>query len=134
MEQNLNELKEIMLANPNLDRRIKSDAWSVSYNRRADMVLMGESFPKGSFYVPVEDGVLVRIGKNKKIYGFAIENAKSFIKRNPRGVGLALSFIVYPIRSMLFTLPVLFITYQAARMRSILSVSDFFAARTTYAV
>lgn len=133
MEQNLNELKEIMNANPDLDNRVINGGWTVSYNRRADMVVMGERFPKGTYYIPVDDGVMVRIDSDKKIYGFAVENAKSFIKRNPRGVGLALSFVVYPLRSILFTLPILYITYQAARMKSILSVSDYFVARTAFA-
>ena len=137
MEQEIKQkLKEILSRNEDLRERLERDPWAISYNKRADMVLMGTAFPVGSFYYPVGGtGVMLRIDKNDKLYGFAIENAKSFIKQNPE-MGIALSFIIYPIRSFFVKLPLYFIAYHALKgfntMKSILSVGDYVAGKASF--
>jgi hypothetical protein len=137
MDKELEKLKEIVEANKDLKERISSDRWSISYNKDADMIIMGGVFPKGSFYHPVDDsGVLMRIDKNNRILGFAIEDTKYFIKQNPE-MAFALNFVVHPYRTKYITIPALFIAYQTKRslnnMKSILSVSDYVAGKAVFA-
>lgn len=98
------ELKEILLANKNLEQRFKAENWQASYNKRTDMIIMGSEFPAETFYFPIEDtGLMLRIDSGGKIYGFAIENAKYFIKKNPE-IGISLSFLVHPFTSQIVSL------------------------------
>ena len=131
--KNKTELKEILAANESLREGVKH--WSVSYNKTADMVVAGKDFPVGSFYFPVDDGVMLRIDKDKKIYGFAIENAKYFIKEHPEFTFL-FDKPMRPVRYYLFTLPMFFVFFQIAsgifKMRSLLSFSDYIAAKAAY--
>jgi len=138
MEQNTKQqLEKIVAANGDLRERIQKESWTISYNRSADMISMGGNFPKSTFYFSLKDSrVMVRIDKNYRIYGFAIENAKAFIKENPQE-GVLLSFIVYPIRSFAIKLPLYFLAYQTTKgvetMKSIFSISDYVAGRAAYA-
>ena len=133
MEQDTKQkLKEILLVNENLRERLENDPWSISYNKKADMVLMGTKFPIGSFYYPVGGtGVMLRIDENNKLYGFAIENAKSFIKENPE-MAIVLSFIVYPVRSFF----ILFLIYHTIKgvnnIKRILSMGDYVAGKASF--
>ncbi|MBM3261403.1 hypothetical protein FJY93_03205 [Candidatus Kaiserbacteria bacterium] len=136
MEQiaiNKEELKAILSANDNLPSEIRG--WAVSYNKTADMFIAGRDFPLGSFYFSVDEGVMLRVDENKKIYGFAIENAKSFVKNNPQ-FALPFSIVMHPIRFYIFTLPTLFVFYHVAigivKMRSILSISDYIAGKAAF--
>src|SRR3990167_2409544 len=54
----------------------RGEDWNIYYNKKADMITMGANFPAGTFYYCVDDGAMIRIDENNKIYGFAIENAK----------------------------------------------------------
>mgnify|MGYP001567441710 FL=1 len=136
MEQDTKQkLKEILLVNENLRERLENDPWSISYNKKADMVLMGTKFPIGSFYYPVGGtGVMLRIDENNKLYGFAIENTKSFIKENPE-MAIVLSLIVYPVRSF-FILCLYFFTYHAIKrfdnIKRILSIGDYVAGKASF--
>ena len=98
MEKNIKQLKSILEKNPDI---VRGDAplvrWSIKYLKDSDMIILGEKFPSGTFYLHIKDGVMVRIDKKEKIYGFAIENAKSFIKKNPE-VGFVFYPNVYPLR------------------------------------
>lgn len=85
--------------NRDLRERIAAEKWNISYDKRTDMVFMGATFLKGTFYVPINDtGFLVRVDKDYKIHGFAIENAKHFIKENPDM--RALNLIVRPFTTI----------------------------------
>lgn len=136
MEQilkNKEELKAILNANDTLPEDIRG--WSVSYNKKADMFIAGKDFPIGSFYFPVDEGVMLRIDKDRKIYGFAIENTKFFMRENPQ-LALPLSILVYPYRFWLYTLPTLFISHHIAKglnkMRSITTISDYIAGKAAF--
>jgi len=123
------KLKEIFDANGDLRQNLEKNPnmWSFSYNRKADMLVVGEEFPIGSFFYQVKDGIMLRIDDSNKIYGFAIENTKDFISNN-KEIGFLLSFIVYPVRSLLFKLPYYFIMYHTIKglnkMFTILPVTD----------
>ena len=137
IENEIKDLQDILSLNPDLNDRSRSEEWTLSYNRDADMVIMGGAFPEGSYYYPVFDtGALLRIDKDKKVYGFAIESAKHFIKCNPE-LALPLSLIVYPARTRYVTIPFLKFAYQTKRglnsVRSITSVSDFIAGKAAFA-
>ena len=85
MESNMKKkLKEIFDANGDLRQNLEKNPnmWSFSYNRKADMLVVGEEFPIGSFFYQVKDGIMLRIDDSNKIYGFAIENTKDFISNN----------------------------------------------------
>ena len=134
------EMREIISANPNLRDRLEKDPyiWSFHYNKKADMLVVGEKFPVGSFYhyIPNNSGVMLRVDKNKKIYGFAIENTKFFMKKNPE-VGFYLSLIVYPKRTqILFTILSIFLhTVRGLnKIRAILPVTDYVTRRLAHAV
>jgi len=43
---------------------------------------------------------MIRVDDNNKIYGFSIENASIFAKKNPE-IGYALNFIIHPYRAIL---------------------------------
>ena len=136
MEQivkNKEELKEILAMNDALPEDITQ--WSVSYNRKVDMVVAGKDFPVGSYYFPVAEGVMLRVDKDKKIYGFAIENASFFVKNHAQ-FALPLSIVMHPVRFYLFTLPVMFIFYKVQtgmlRIRGMLTISDYIAGRAAF--
>ncbi len=125
------EVKKIFSQNPDLKERMKH--WSTAYNKGADMIASGEKYPVGSFYTSIGEGIMLRIDKNGRIYGFAIENVKDFIKQNPNPLGLSLSIYVYPVRSFLVTLPMLFFAYQTPKIikqANAMFVSDYIVART----
>lgn len=142
MDKNINkqseELKAILECNQDLKERVSSEDWSISYNKKADMISMGTSFPEGTFYFPIEEtGALLRIDKNNKIYGFAIENAKQFAKENPE-LQFPLYFIMYPKRSLFIKLPLAFIAYHTVKgidnmTSNILAVSDYIAGKASFA-
>ncbi|MDB5239285.1 MAG: hypothetical protein JWO00_620 [Candidatus Parcubacteria bacterium] len=94
------DLKRIIAKNdPNLHERAREEGWKIRYNKRSDMLLIGNKFPKGSFYTYVLDtGFMLRIDKNETIHGYAIENAKYFIRQNAE-IGFVLYPFVYPIRA-----------------------------------
>lgn len=94
------ELKTIVEKNNSrIRQRIADHAWNTRYRKDSDMLIMGEDFPKGSFYTYVDkSGVMLRIDNDGIIYGYAIENTKHFIKKNPE-VGFIFYPIVYPIRA-----------------------------------
>ena len=128
------KIKTIIEANPDL-RELSQD-WSMSYNKRADMVFMGANFPENTFYVPVDENMMIRVDKDNKIHGFAIENAKSFIKKHPEFIPL--HFVIYPYRSLFLVLPYYFVLYQTIRginrMKHAFSVSEnYIAGRVFYA-
>lgn len=136
MEQNLKQLKDIIAANQDLKGRVEAERWSISYNKEADMVLMGTKFPRNTFYYPVGDsGVLLRVDSKNRLYGYAIENAKIRIKENPE-ISLALSFVIHPYRTRFIIFPILFLVHQTARsingMKSIFSVSDYVAGKAAF--
>ena len=139
MEQKLKQkLENIASANKDLKQRMQSEHWGVSYNRKADMLSIGTTFPENSHYVSVGDGVMLRIDQDNRVYGFSIENTKLFIKENPE-IGFALSLIVYPVRSYL-KLPVYFLAYHSLRgfnamknMRAMSSLSDHIAGKALFA-
>jgi hypothetical protein len=91
------ELKRILKKNEGTQQK----SLPVKYNRKADMIIIGGSFPEGSLYVSVEDtGMLIRINRDEMIIGYAIENAKCFIQKNPNLLmSIELVPLVYPIRA-----------------------------------
>lgn len=136
MEKTMKEkMDEILKANTDLRERLDKDPsqWSISYNKKADMVIIGEQFPAGTFYFPVHDtGVMVRIDNNNKIYGFAIENAKYFMRKNPE-MALPLSVVVNPIKFKLVTIPMFFVTYHTLNgVQSIITLTDFVTRKLSY--
>ncbi len=93
------KLMEILSCNTNLEQRIKADNWVVNYRKEPDMLIIGAGFPDGTFYFNFDDsGLMIRIDKNNKIYGFAIENAKFFLERNS-SIKPAFYPYVHPIKS-----------------------------------
>ncbi len=94
-------IEEILNKNPDIRERM--DSWSISYDKRADFLIFGESFTADSAYVLLSetDGIMVRVNSSNKILGFAIENTKMFIKNNP-GESLALRYFVYPVRTKMY--------------------------------
>lgn len=138
MDQSVKEqLEKMVSVNGDLQERMQAERWTISYDRRADMIRMGGKFPKGTFYLPLGGTrVMVRIDKNHKIYGYAIENAKAFIKENPEE-GFLLSFVVYPIRSFLFKLPYRILMYHTIRgirggMEGMISISNYVAGKAAF--
>ena len=142
-EEQKNKLKEILSSNEDLQRRMESEKWTLLYNKRSDTVLMGAGFPDGSFYYPVvfkneDTGVALRIDKNNKIYGLAIENAKYFIRRHKsESIAVALSFLIYPKTSYLIKLPSYFVAYHTLRgihnIKAIFNTtSDYVAGKAAY--
>lgn len=138
IKQHKESLKEILDANTDLRKKLEGNTlnWSISYDRRSDMVRMGGLYPKGTFYYPVLDtGVLIRVDKNNKIHGFAIENAKYYIKKHPE-IAVVLSFVVYPYRSF-FLMPIFRVMYHTEKtldsVKSILTISDFVHNKALFA-
>ena len=128
------KLKEVMSLNENLRERVESENWMISYNKKADMLLMGGVFPEGSFYLPIEDGVMLRVDENNKVWGFAIENTKHFIRNNPE-VGFILSFIVYPVRTRIAAHLSFLIGKigEMAKEKQIEAVAGYVTSRVTFA-
>lgn len=107
--------------------------WTPVYNKKADMFEAGTSFPEGSFYFPIDDtGVMLRIDNNNKIYGFAIENVKVFMRENPE-FAFVLSSFVSPLKFRLNYIVMLF-TYRTklAKHAVIKNFADYFAGRALY--
>ncbi|TRZ53454.1 hypothetical protein D4R99_00815 [bacterium] len=134
-KEQLKKIKDIMLVNEDLRERSSEESWSVQYNKKADILTIGTTFPVGSFYYNLSDtGVMLRIDSNNKIYGFAVENTKYFMKRNPE-VGISLYPIVYPIRSRvlfpIFSL-VFSVKYGLSKIQSIGTLTDFVAGRASF--
>jgi|SRR3989344_383198 len=127
------ELQNIIASNADLKERITADRWTVSYNKRADFLLMGGEFPKGSFYYPVDDsGLMLRVDKDNKVYGFAIENAKRFATEFPE-LKFALQLATHPLRTKYLIIPVMSLVYNmAVGMDSIMSVSNYVAGKAAY--
>ncbi len=98
IEQKNKALQQILSVNSDLQKRSVEEGWKVLYDKRTDMVTIGKEFPAGTFYYPVEDGFMLRVDKDNKIYGFAIENAKLFVEKHKEF--LPLSFVIYPYRSL----------------------------------
>ncbi len=140
MEQKINQtLERISASNKDLKQRMNQENWSVSYNKKTDMLSIGGVFSDNSSYVPLGDGTLIRIDANHRICGFSVENTKLFMAENP-DLGFALSFYVYPVRSYL-QLPFYFLLYHTtkgfsdafSKMRVMTSLSDHVAGRTMFA-
>lgn len=117
---------------------MQDEHWTISYNKKSDMLSIGGVFPIESRYIALDDGVLLRVDKDYKVYGFSIENTKLFIKENPE-IGFALSFVVYPIRSY-FKLPFYFLMHQTLKgfyamrnIRAMSSISDHIAGKAIFA-
>ena len=131
------ELKEILSANENLVERMKDEQWNIFYNKRADMVTMGHEFPVGTFYYPIEDGVMLRIDKGNIVYGIAIENASFFIKKHP-DIGFGLSLIMYPSKRFILFVILVFL-YHTINVLKVLRnmlperMSDYIAGRASWA-
>lgn len=126
------KLKSILDSNHDLHQRMYDEEWSVKYRKSSDMLVMGAAFPEGSFYHYVNGtGVMVRVDENQKIYGFAIENIKSFIKENPE-VGFMFYPIVYPYR-FLFRILIYRIWRNIDELKKISAVSDYIAGRASLA-
>lgn len=127
------KMKQILNANP--DFKVRAKNWVVSYNKRADMLTIGGSYTDGSYYVSLDDGVLMRVDLDNKILGFTIENAKFYLKRNPE-YSLAFSYFVYPIRTRI-VLPLMFISHlfvfhtvsRFNRMKNVLNLTDMFIGK-----
>lgn len=122
------KIKNILELNKNLEEEFLN--WNISYNKRADLIIFGADFPPGSFYVNTLDGMMIRVDSNNKIHGFAIENAKSFIKKHKEFLPLA--YVIYPVRSrILFALYKLLIQpleHRVDPLRETVSVSKNYLA------
>jgi len=127
------ELRDIVATNPDLKERIVAERWSISYNKRADFVLMGGNFPEGSFYYPIDDsGLMLRIDKDNKLYGFAVENAKRFATEFPE-LKFALQLAMHPVRTKYFIFPAMFLVYHMViGIDAIVSVSNYVAGKAAY--
>ena len=120
-------LRAISEANGDLSERMKD--WDISYNKKADMVTMGGTIPEGTYYIYAdEDGAMIRVDEQNRIYGFAIENATYFKKKHPE-VAFALNFVMYPTRTRFITIPFLACVYHTKlsidKMRGIFAVADY---------
>lgn len=114
MADKIQQISQKMGANnQGLRERVTAENWKISYDRKADMIFMGAGFPKETFYVPVDEkGFMVRVDKDFKIYGFAIENAKAFVRETPELQPL--NYVIRPIRS-LFSLLLLVTSIRALK-------------------
>ncbi|HEC32943.1 MAG TPA: hypothetical protein ENI63_01630 [Candidatus Kaiserbacteria bacterium] len=97
-EEEKKELLIIFEKNDNLHQRMMRENWNIKYNKGSDMILMGVPFIEGTFYRSVGNtGMMIRLDKDDKIHGFAIENAKFFLRENQEFIGLYP--LVYPLRT-----------------------------------
>ncbi|OGY54612.1 MAG: hypothetical protein A2951_03000 [Candidatus Buchananbacteria bacterium RIFCSPLOWO2_01_FULL_56_15] len=124
------EIEKILRANENLLERAKGEDWNIYYNKKADMITMGANFPAGTFYYCVDDGAMIRIDENNKIYGFAIENAKFYLKRHPE-IALLFYPIVHPYRFFGLLLRYKFVR-NVDKIGKILSFSNSIAGKAHY--
>lgn len=128
MAEEKKQLKNIVEKNSDLQERIQKENWGTRYNRASDMIVMGTQFPAGSFYVYVNgSGVMIRVDDSYKIYGFAIENAKAFVRKNQE-IGVLFYPMVFPIRFFW-----MYWTWRGMnKMKRIMSVSDYIAGEVCY--
>lgn len=79
------DIQKISEANHDLPERMRVEDWDVTYDKKADMVMIFGDAPQNSTYHHVDrSGFMVRvIDDSNKICGFAIEGYKSFAKENP---------------------------------------------------
>ncbi|MFH1890381.1 MAG: hypothetical protein ABIJ91_02345 [Candidatus Kuenenbacteria bacterium] len=128
MDQTKEQLKNIIDNNPDIEKRMKIENWDIKYRKSSNMIIMGTQFPKDSFYFYVNgSGVMARIDKNNKIYGFAIENARFFIKKNPE-IGWFFYPLVYPIKFFWMNL----IWKSTDKIKKMTVVSDYIAGEACY--
>ncbi len=103
--------KFIIKNNKDLQKRMIKESWKTTYDKKADMLILGTRFPKGSgnIYINEKEGSMIRIGENGKIYGFVFENYKSvFLKENENSFIFWLIFLPDTYRfGRLFILPIL---------------------------
>lgn len=84
--------------NKDLKDRLAKESWKVTYDRKADILTLGTKFPKGSgnVYLNEKEGMMIRLGEDKKIYGFVIENYKSvFLKKSDNSPIFWFMFLPY---------------------------------------
>jgi len=79
------DIQKISEANHDLPERMRVEDWDVTYDKKADMVMIFGDAPQNSTYHHVDrSGFMVRvIDDSNKICGFAIEGYKSFAKEKP---------------------------------------------------
>lgn len=132
------KLREILDSN-NLPEMI--EGWTrYSYNKEADLFEAGTNYPAGSYFFSIDDtGVMLRIDDQKKIYGFAIENVKVFLKENPQ-FDLPLSYFIAPARFYGYYVPAFvfyFLMYQTGlAIQTVINMkgfADYVAGRALYA-
>lgn len=103
--------KTIVEHNKDLQKRMIKESWEVTYDRKADTLILGTKFPKGSgsVYINEKEGSMIRVGEDKKIYGFVFENYKSvFLKENEHSFIFWLIFLPDTYRfGQLFVLPIM---------------------------
>lgn len=131
MDEIKKQLKAIIERNSDLQQRIREGKWKVKYNKPSDMIIMGEAFPADSFYFYLNgSGVMIRIDSDNRIYGFAIEDAKYFIKNNP-DIGWLFMPLVYPLRY--FWLNAVYKVFGGfSEIRRIFAVSEYIAGEACY--
>jgi hypothetical protein len=90
--------KELLQHNKDIKTRMKAESWCISFDKKTDMLIIGTKFPKnsGNVYINENEGLSVRVGEDKKIYGFIIENYKNiFLKKNSKAFMFWLLFLPY---------------------------------------
>jgi len=101
--------KEISDKNRDLKERMIKETWKVTYDKEADILTMGGKFPKdsGNIYIDEKLGSMIRVGEDKRIYGFIIENYKNvFLKESKDSWRFWLAFLPYTsLFGRLFFLP-----------------------------
>lgn len=128
MDKIKEQLKKIFAVNNDMHRRIEEENWDVKYNKESDFLIMGTKFPENSFYFYVNgSGVMIRVDGNNKIYGFAIENTKKFIKNNAE-IGWLFYPIVHPIKFFWMYL----LWRGIDRMKRITAVTDYIAGEACF--
>ncbi len=76
-------LEKLMATNADLIERMEAEDWDISYDKRADMLYVHGTIPKESMYHYVgNEGFMVRINQDEKIFGFAVENYRAFASRH----------------------------------------------------
>jgi hypothetical protein len=80
----------------------KAGSWEFFYNKKTDMLFFGKEFPKGSFYINLDEGLMLRVDADYRLHGFVIENARNYIsnlKKTEPEMALMLSYFVTPRRA-----------------------------------
>lgn len=126
------QLKNVIEKNEHLINKMLTEKWDIKYQKDADMFIIGNNFPIGSFYFYVNgSGVMLRIDDKNIIYGIAIENGKYFLKQNPE-----FNFIFYPIiypfkyKFLQTILPPLF--DGANKLKQYASITNYIAGELVY--